>query len=497
MIKKILLSLGALLLVIVAALGINTARKGSQQMVVAPLAPIAVDEAGAATRLGEAVRLKTISSRDDAKLNADQFLAFHALLQAKFPKVHAALKRETVADLSLLYTWEGTDPKAKPIMLLAHQDVVPVAPGTEGDWQVDPFSGLVKDGFVWGRGSWDDKGNLMSQLEAVEMLLSSGYKPARTVYLSYGADEEVAGARGAAKIAALLKERKVQLDFVIDEGLLVLDGVMPGFKQPTALIGVAEKGYMSVVLKMSATPGHSSMPPKQGTSAIAMMSAALKRLDDEQLPAGIRGVASEMFDTLAPEMGGFARVALSNLWLFGPVVQKQFEGAGSTNAMIRTTTALTIVNAGNKENVLPGRAEATVNFRILPGDTKEQVMEHVRAKVSAAVPGDKFELFALPGAVDASKVAPTNSAQYKVLNKTIREIFPDALVAPGLMVAGTDSIHYGDISDHIFKFSPVRANPEDLKRFHGTNERLSTGNYADAIRFYHRLITETVAAQAN
>jgi carboxypeptidase PM20D1 len=494
MIKKVLLWAGALLLLMVAVVGVNTLRKGSQQIAVTPLAPIKVDEAGAASRLGEAVRLTTISSRDDAKLNADQFLALHALLQAKFPKVHAALKRETVGDLSLLYTWEGTDPKTKPIMLMAHQDVVPVAPGTEGDWQVAPFSGAVKDGFVWGRGSWDDKGNLMSQMEAVEMLLASGYKPARTVYLAYGADEEVSGMRGAAQIAALLKERNVQLDFVIDEGLLVLDGVMPGIQQPTALIGVAEKGYMSVVLKMSATPGHSSMPPKKGSSAIAMMSAALTRLEDEQLPAGIRGVASQMFDVLAPEMGGFARVALSNLWLFGPVVQKQFESTGSTNAMIRSTTALTIIGAGNKENVLPGRAEATVNFRILPGDTKEQVMEHMRAKVSATAPADKFELFALPGAVNASKVAPTDSQQYKVLNKTIREVFPDALVAPGLMVAGTDSIHYGDISDHIFKFSPVRANAEDLKRFHGNNERLSTANYADAIRFYHRLITEQVSA---
>ena len=148
------------------------------------------------------------------------------------------------------------------------------------------------------------------------------------------------------------------------------------------------------------------------------------------------------------------------------------------------------MNAGNKENVLPGRAEATVNFRILPGDTKEGVLEHMRSKVVTAAPADKFELFALPGAVDASKVAPTDSAQYRTLNKTIREVFPDALVAPGLMVAGTDSIHYGEISDHIFKFSPVRANSEDLKRFHGTNERLGVDNYADAIRFYHRLITE-------
>jgi carboxypeptidase PM20D1 len=493
-IKRILLGLLAIVLLLAAAVTLNTLRKDSRQLEVAPLAAIAVDEAGASARLGEAVRLRTISSREDATLNADQFTQFHALLQAKFPKVHSTLKREVIADLSLLYTWEGTNPKAEPILFLAHQDVVPVAPGTEGDWQVPPFSGEVKDGFIWGRGSWDDKGNLMSQLEAVEMLLTSGYKPERTVYFAFGADEEASGVRGAAKIAAELAARKVHVGFVIDEGLLVLEGVMPGIAKPTALIGVAEKGYMSVVLKMSATPGHSSMPPKKGSSAIGMMSAALKRLDDEQLPGGIRGVAGEMFDTMAPEMGGFSRVALSNLWLFGPIVQKQLEGAPSTNAMMRTTTALTIVNAGNKENVVPGRAEATVNFRILPGDTKEQVLEHVRKEVTEAVGADKFELLALPGAVDASKVAPTDSAQYKLLNKTVREVFPDALVAPGLMVAATDSIHYSAISDHIFKFSPIRANSEDLKRFHGTNERLASKNYADAIRFYHRLLSEAARA---
>lgn len=490
MIKKALLFVLAALLVLAAVLGFNTWHKGSRQLAVEPLARLAIDEAGAAVRLAEAVRLRTISARDDARLNADQFQALRTLLQQRFPRVHAALKREVVGELSLLYTWEGSDTKAPPVLLMAHQDVVPIAPGTEGDWQEPPFSGTVKGGYVWGRGAWDDKGNLLSQLEAVEMLLASGYKPPRTVYLAYGADEEVGGLRGAARIAALLKSRGVRLDFVLDEGLLVLDGILPGLRQPAAMVGVAEKGYLSVVLKISATPGHSSMPPARGSSAIAMMSAALKRLDDRQLPAGIRGVAGEMFDTLAPEMGGFSRVALSNLWLFGPLIQKQLEQSASTNAALRTTTALTIVNAGNKENVLPGRAEATVNFRILPGDSKEQVMEHVRSQVGAVVPAGQFELYALPGAVNASKVAPTDSAQYRVLNRTIREVFPDALVAPGLMIAATDSMHYGEISDHIFKFSPVRATAGDLKRFHGTNERLSVTNYAEAIRFYHRLITQ-------
>ena len=197
MLKKSLWALLTLLVVLAAVVAINTARKGSRQLQVAPLAPVAVDATAVAARLAEAVRLQTLSSRDDAQLSADQFKALHALLQARFPRVHAALQREVVGDLSLLYTWKGADPQARPIMLMAHQDVVPVAPGTEGDWAVPPFSGDVKDGFVWGRGSWDDKGNLMSQLEAVEMLVASGFQPERTVYLAYGADEEVSGQRGA------------------------------------------------------------------------------------------------------------------------------------------------------------------------------------------------------------------------------------------------------------------------------------------------------------
>ncbi len=490
MIRRLFLGLAVLFVLLALAVGINTARKGSRQLEVQPLAPVAVDAKAVAERLAQAVRLRTISSREDARLNADQFKALHMLLQTQFPKAHATLQREVVGELSLLYTWKGSDPQAKPILLLAHQDVVPVAPGTEGDWKQPPFSGAVADGFVWGRGAWDDKGNLMSQMEAVEMLVASGYQPTRTVYLAFGADEEIGGPQGAAQIAALLKSRGVSLDFVIDEGLLVLDGVVPGVRQPAALVGIAEKGYMSVVLRIAATPGHSSVPPLKGTSAIAMLSASLKRLDDEQLPAALQGVAFEMFDTLAPEMSGFSRVALSNLWLFGPLVQKQLEGAASTNAMLRTTTALTIVNAGNKDNVLPGRAEGTVNFRLLPGDTPDKVLQHMRSKVAA--PEGQYELFALEHGkpADLYKVAPTASRQYATLNQTIREVFPDAVVAPGLMVAGTDSIHFGEISDHIFKFSPIRATNDDLKRFHGTNERLSIQNYQDAIRFYHRLIAQ-------
>ena len=486
MIKRVLMAVLALVALLVAAVAVNTWRQGSRQVDVPPFALMAIDEKAAGESLAAAVRAKTVSSPTDAALNADQFALLHAHLQARYPKLHAAMKREVVAGLSLLYTWPGSDPAAKPILLMAHQDVVPIAPGTEKDWQVEPFAGTLRDGFVWGRGAWDDKANLISQMEAIELLANAGFKPKRTIYLAFGADEEVGGLRGAKAIAKLLADRQVKLDFVIDEGLLITEGVLPGLKAPAAIIGIAEKGFMSVALGVGATPGHSSMPPPEGTSAIAMMSAALGRLDNNQFPSRIQGVAREMFETVAPEMSGFGRVALSNLWLFGPVVRKQLEAGASTNAMMHTTTALTIVNAGNKENVLPGRAEATVNFRLLPGDTQASVMDHVKQTVA----DERVDVKVLPGATEPSKVAPTDSASYRLIERTVRELFPGTVVAPGLMIGGTDSQHFELVADHIFKFSPVRAKAEDLPRFHGTNERISTANLAELIRFYHRLVSQ-------
>ncbi|MEP6971447.1 MAG: M20 family peptidase [Betaproteobacteria bacterium] len=489
MIKRLLLGVLALLLLLAAVLAVNTLRKGSRQLNVAPIAELAVDKLAAASHLSEAVQARTISSLADPAQNADQFARLQAMLQARYPKAHRVLKREVVGDLSLLYTWQGSDPKAMPIMLMAHQDVVPVSPGTEDKWAAEPFAGTIRDNFVWGRGAWDDKGNLIAQMEAVEMLAASGYQPERTIYLCFGADEEVAGERGAAKIAALLKQRGVRLDFVIDEGLLITEGIMPGLAKPTAIIGVAEKGYLSVQVSFDATPGHSSMPPPAGTSAIAMMATALQQVDGDPMPAKIGGVAKEMFATIAPEMGGLFRVALSNLWLFESVVRKQLEAGAATNAMLRTTTALTVARAGDADNVLPGQAQAIVNYRMLPGDDGKTVMARLHAQIAKSLGPARFSLQALAGAFEAPPVASTQSEPYGLINRTVREVFPGTLVAPGLMLGGTDSRHFAEISDQIFKFSPVRARSEDLARFHGTNERISLDNLAELIRFYHRLLT--------
>lgn len=480
----VLLGLVAII-ALLAVITFNTQRQGSRQIQVAALPKAAVDVQAAAGRLAAAVRIRTISMEDAPEQNADALAALKAHIEASFPAFHRAARQEVIGSHSLLYTWQGSDPAnpaVKPIALLAHQDVVPIAPGTEGDWSEPPFAGAIKNGFIWGRGAWDDKGNLYAMLEAAEALAASGFTPKRTVYFAFGHDEEISGLRGAKAIAATLAARNVRLDFLIDEGLLISEGGIKGLDKPAALIGVAEKGYATLLLTTKATPGHSSMPPHD--TAIGMMSAALAKLEANRLPMRIDGAVGEMFATLAPEMSGLNRAVLSNLWLFEPLLLRDLEKNSVTEAMLRTTTALTIFNAGNKENVLPGVASATVNFRLVPGDTQGTVTEHVRRTVA----NDRIAIAPSASNTDPPPVTATTSPSYQLIARTIREVFPDVVVAPGLMVGASDSRHYVGIADNVFRFSPLRATTEDLKRFHGTNERLSIEGYADMIRFYRRLL---------
>src|SRR6195952_5585985 len=485
LIRNIVALLFAAIGILAGVLLFNVAIHGSRQIRVAAVPRVPVDQQAAAARLGEAIRFQTISNYQNPDSDADALRGLQAHIAKSFPAFHAVAKREIVATYSVLYTWEGSDPKAAPIALLAHQDVVPVAPGTAKDWQAPPFDGVVAGGFIWGRGAWDDKGNLYSMLEAAEQMSKAGFRPKRTIYFAFGHDEEGGGTRGAKAIAALLASRGVRVEFVLDEGLLITDGLVKGLDRPAALIGVAEKGYATLVLTAHATPGHSSMPPHD--TAIGMMSAALARLEDHRLPMQIRGAVSEMFDALAPEMKGLGRVVLSNLWLFKPLVLREFEKNGPSEATLRTTTALTIFNAGDKDNVLPGNAEGSVNFRLIPGDTQASVTDHVRRTIG----NDRISIEPSPGNADPTPVTAPSGESYRALNRPIREIFPDVIVAPGLMVAATDSRHYTGLTDTILRFTPVRANADDLKRFHGTNERLSIEGYADMIRFYRRLIENT------
>jgi carboxypeptidase PM20D1 len=485
-IKRLVLGLLALLLVLAVVLVVNTLRQGSRQVVVPALAPMAVDKDAVAQSMAAAVRARTVSGLLDPAGTAAAFEALHTHLRARYPLVHSSLQREVVGAHTLLFTWRGSDAKAKPIALLAHQDVVPIAPGTETLWKKPPFDGAVEDGHVWGRGTLDNKSNLITQLEAVEALLKAGFKPRRTLYFVFGHDEEVGGQQGAVAVAALFKQRGVQLDFLIDEGLAVTEGVLPGVKQPLALIGLAEKGSVSLKLVAQASPGHSSMPPSTGNSAIGMLSAALARLDAKPLPGGIQGAAAELFAAVAPELPFGQRLAMSNLWLLKPVVEGMLGKSAATNAMMRTTTALTVINAGNKENVLPGRAEAVVNFRILPGDT----VDSVTAFVKQVVADERIEISVLGTGFNPSTVSSPRAEGYRVVERTIREVFPDAMVAPGLMLAASDARHFQSVTDQHYRFMPIRFKSADLQRVHGTDERIAVDQLADMVRFYHRLLTQ-------
>lgn len=480
LLPKLALTLLAAVTGLVAIMGWHTWQLASQQTPVPARPGAAVDAQAVARRLSLAVQQPTIWSPKDE--HAAAFEALHQLLRSSFPLAHATLKRQAFGRHALLYTWVGREPQAQPMALLAHQDVVPVAPGTEKDWLQPPFSGTVQDGFVWGRGAWDDKGNVMAIMEAVEMLIKAGFQPRQTVYLAFGADEEVGGEDGAHLIAQWLKQQNVRLRFAMDEGLLITQGMVPGVRKPVALIGMAEKGYLTLRLTAKGQPGHSSMPPMR--SAIGMVSEALTRVEAQQMPAHLSGLPREMFEAVAPEVQGLNRWLLSNLWLTEPLVLSQLQKSPATNAMLRTTTVATVFQAGERENVLPGVASALVNFRLLPGDSSAQVQQHVQQVLA----GLDVQVTHEPQVTEASPVSRSGTPAYRLLAHTLRELQPDVVVAPGLLMGGTDSRHFADISESIFRFSPVRASQPDLARFHGTNERIGIDNYVQMIQFYERLL---------
>ncbi|ODU08580.1 MAG: hypothetical protein ABS84_11960 [Rubrivivax sp. SCN 71-131] len=483
--KRLFLLLLVLLLLLALALVANTLRQGSRQLEAVPARPLAVDRDRVVQTMAAAVRARTVSGETPVPGVEAEFDALHALLRQRYPRVHAELQREVVGTHSLLFTWKGSDAAQPPVALMAHQDVVPVAPATEPMWQQPPFAGVVEGGFVWGRGTLDNKSNLVTQLQALEMLLEAGVKPRRTIYFVYGHDEEIGGRQGVVQIVKRLQQRGVRLAWVLDEGLAVTHGIMPGIDRPVALIGLAEKGSVSLKLAASAPPGHSSMPPGRGQGAVARLAAALVRLDAQPLPGGIQGAAAEMFEAIAPEMPFGQRLALSNLWLTRPLVERMLARGTATNAMLRTTTAMTLLSAGVKENVLPGRAEAVINFRILPGDT----IEWVRAQVQRIVADEGIEVTLHGEGFGPSRLATSRADSFRLVEGAVRQVFADAVVAPGLMLAASDARHFDGISDASYRFMPIRFERADLGRVHGTDERIAVDQLVDMVRFYHRLLT--------
>jgi carboxypeptidase PM20D1 len=485
LIKSTLLVLGGALVVLVAILAVRTWRYTARRP-----ADVTVQQAGsvndpvdsaAVTRLSEAVRFRTVTYSDSAP-KISEFKKLHAFLERAYPLVHQHMTREVIDSGALLYTWRGTDTTLAPVLLMGHQDVVPVEPGTEKNWKHDAFSGDVADGYVWGRGTLDDKISVLGLLEGAESLLKRGVQPRRTVIFSFGHTEEGGGA-SADHAARLLESRGIRPWFVMDEGGALGDELVPGVPGLVAVVGVAEKGYLSLRLTARGEGGHSSMPRRE--SAVSILAEAVTKVQRSPLPSRLNDATYAMFNTIGPLMPYPRRVVMANLWLFEPMLTGMLSKVPSGNAMVRTTTAVTMLNAGIKDNVVPSTATAVVNFRLQPGDSVAWVI----ARVKAIIGDDRVAVEPLfGGGREASGVSPSDSDGFRIIAQTIREVFPGARVSPYLVLGGTDAQNFYRVSPNVYRFAPIVAKDETLSLIHGTNERVSVENYLAAVRLYRRLI---------
>ncbi|SDL87584.1 M20 family peptidase [Sediminibacillus halophilus] len=444
--------------------------------------PVKIDltEEDAVARFSKAITYPTISHQDYSQFSYSEFDGFLDFLKESYPLVDEHLHLDKVNEYGLIYRWQGSEETKKPIGLTAHYDVVPILEGTETDWGQSPFSGEVVDGKIWGRGTLDDKIGVIGILEAVEKLLSEDFQPERDVYLLFGFDEEVGGEKGAQAIADELKQRNIKFEFILDEGGAIIEGMVPGLDNPVGVVGLSEKGMATAELSTEGSGGHSSQP--ENRTNIGRIARAIAKLEKEQFPADLQGPAEELFAYTAPEMKGAMKYVFANQAIFEPVIESILLEKPATAALLRTTIAPTIFQAGEQYNALPEKATAVVNLRVMPGES----LEDVRTFIEKTIDDDLVQVNVTGN--EASPVSSIDSWHFKAVQQAARNVYPEAVIAPYLMFAGSDARHYDRIADNTYRFLPVLITAEDLNRMHGSNEHISIDNFLHAISFYQEII---------
>ncbi len=434
----------------------------------------------AVRHLSAAAQIPTISHQDATDNQLAEWDRLHAWLAATYPAAHKAMTHTILPNRTLLYHWAGSDATLAPIIVMAHQDVVPVTEGTEGDWKYPPFSGQIAENAVWGRGTVDDKGSLVGLFEALEALANAGFQPRRGIYLVSGHDEE-AGGSGAIAAAARLKADGVKAIFAIDEGSLVLTDT-PVIDGPAIMIGIGEKGYGTLKVTATAPGGHSSMPPAE--TGVTTLAKAVLAIADNPFPLEIRGPGASMLEALAAKKGGTTKMAVANRWLFAPLLKRQIAASPSTAAAFHTTIAPTMLEGSPKENVLPQSANALINYRIAPWNSSADVLARARDAV-----GDlKVELSWVKPPREPSRISSTSSDGWKWIAAAARADAPGATLTPTLVVAGTDSRSMEPVSKDVYRFMPMHLSLKEAGMIHGTNEHMAVDSFKRMIDFYARLI---------
>lgn len=427
-------------------------------------------------KLGAMIRIPTVSKHEYEDLS--QFYRFHQELEKLFPLIHEKLEK-TVLNGTLLYRWRGADPQKQPILFMGHQDVVPAS--DEG-WSVPAYSGVVKDGCLYGRGTLDCKGTMYVQMQAVEELLGEDFVPPCDVYLEYSINEETGG-DGAAAAMRYLRNRGIRFAFVLDEGGAVIDEAVPGMDKPYAVIGVTEKGYMDVKITARGKGGHSSTPPRN-TPAARLFAFANEIERKRPFRKVLIPEVQEMFRQMAPAFSFPLRFLLGNLWLTKPLVIAAMPLVSPFGeALMATTCCFTQMKGSDAANVIPKEPYLIANLRCSVHQNCEESLNVLKKY------GKKYDLdFEVLLQRDASPVSDIHSKAYGFVEKTIRAHFPDAGVAPYLIMGGTDCRHFHALTDTALRFAPVRMTNAQNASCHAVDENVTIAALAEGVRFFKRLL---------
>ena len=469
--------IGSLLLALVAVVLIRTLLFVPPRITRGEVSVENVDEDWVTENLSAMVKCRTISSFNREEEDDGEFLRFEEVLKERFPKIHELCEFERVSDRSLLYRCKGENSDS-PTVLMAHYDVVNVV---SENWEKPPFDGIIEDGVLWGRGTIDTKGTLNGAMSALEMLLRDGFKPKQDIYLAFSGNEEVNGG-GAKSIIAIFKETGINPALVLDEGGAVVSGVFPGVKRECAVIGIAEKGLINIEYSISGGGGHASAPKPH--TPVGKLSAACVKVENHPLKFRLTPPTKKMFDTVCRYSTFVYRLIFSNLWLFAPVLNLiGKKSGGQINAVARTTVAFTMMQGSSGINVIPPVASIGSNSRILPGETAEQTLEKIRKIIN-----DKDIVIRDIGSHNPSRVSKTDCEAYERIRESALDVWNDIIVSPYLMTACSDARHWSEISDRVYRFSPMRLSPQENAMVHGNNERLPKSSIAEVVKFYLRLI---------